>query len=468
MKKKIFIVINHDLYLSNFILSGAFRDLEKNYNCSYILDNKINNNNVKRILGKNYTNFKKKIIYRYSYNRYQLSLYNFLFSKIQFNNRKRFPNYMLSFKRYIKFKIFYSYDQKNLVLGIKRFILWSIKIFKIASYAVFSHKIFDQILKNFISKNSNLVKFFKKKQPNLVIIPSNGSHISTFDLIRYYKNLKQKKTFIISENWDNLYSRYMFHHPNYLSVWGESSIKQLKKHNYKEETLILGAPRLTKYFENRNKNLKKLYNFKYAVFFDIAYPKKIDNEIFLQNVDNFLEKNKKKNNNFKIIFRPHPYSSIKEVELIDFKKYKHIILDPQMIDRYNFNLQQSKVINSDFDYSVNLLKNSEFAIISTSSVIIEASIFRKKILIYSPKNNLHYPNSRLIDGREHVKEVLRFPNITLCDNENKIGYYFNLLMKKNKINYKKIDYHRNKILYSDNKSYSYRLCKEVSKILYKK
>ena len=60
MKKKIFIVLNHDLYLTNLILSGAFRILEKNYNCSYILDSKIKNSNIKRILGKNYANFKKK------------------------------------------------------------------------------------------------------------------------------------------------------------------------------------------------------------------------------------------------------------------------------------------------------------------------------------------------------------------------------------------------------------------------
>ena len=455
MKKKIFIILNHSMYLSNFILTGAFKELEKNYNCEYILDNKIDNNSIKRVLGKNFKNFKKKIIYKFDYSNKQRNLYNFLYSKIQFNNQKKFPNYKLTVKKYINFKIFYTYDQKNFVLGIKRFLLWLLKIFKI----------FDQILKNLISKNSNLVKFLEKKQPDLIIIPNNGSHISIFDTIRHYKILNQKKVFIISENWDNLYSRYMFHHPDYLSIWGKSMIKQLKKHNYKGKTLVLGAPRLTDYFKKREKKLKKLYNFKYVVFFDMPSPKKKDNEIFLQEVENYLEKNKKKYNNLKLIFRPHPYSFIKEIELIDFKKYKHIILDPQIEDRYNYNLIQHKVVHSDFSYSINLIKNSEFVIISTSSVIIEATILRQKILIYSPRNNSHSSNLRLIDTREHVKQVLSFPNTTLCDNENKISYYFDLLMKKKKINNKKIDYYRNKILYADNKSYGHRLNSEVSKIL---
>ena len=48
------------------------------------------------------------------------------------------------------------------------------------------------------------------------------------------------------------------------------------------------------------------------------------------------------------------------MHLIDFKKYKNIILDPQMKSRYNYNLPNSKINSSDSKYSIGLIKNAKF------------------------------------------------------------------------------------------------------------
>ena len=74
--------------------------------------------------------------------------------------------------------------------------------------------------------------------------------------------------------------------------------------------------------------------------------------------ENFIEKNKKKLGNYKLVFRPHPFTYIKNLELINFKNYHHVILDPQMKSRYTFNLKRFKDFNNDFIYSINLIKNS--------------------------------------------------------------------------------------------------------------
>ena len=61
MKKKIFIIINHLLYIKNFIYTGAFIELEKKYDCYYILEKNLKPKNIQNILGKkNYDVFKKK------------------------------------------------------------------------------------------------------------------------------------------------------------------------------------------------------------------------------------------------------------------------------------------------------------------------------------------------------------------------------------------------------------------------
>ncbi len=467
-KKKIFIILNHILYFRNFYLNGCFKEIEKKYNCYYIIDNKINLRLIKNILGtKIYKKFKKNLIFSFNYSNKQRDLYTYYFTKKQYSKQNSFSNIKLYFHRLKNFKIFYEYDERTLVLGVKRFVLWIINLLKILSFKLMNFKIFDSILENLILTNSNLTNFLKKHKPDLVIIPFNGSHISIFDVISHYKSLKEKKVFLITENWDNLYSRYMVNHPDYIGIWGEKMKDQLSKQNFKGKSLILGASRLEKYFKYRNQNLKRKFNFRYIVYFDNTVPKKKDNEVFLNTFENFIEKNKKKLGNYKLVFRPHPFTYIKNLELINFKNYRHIILDPQMKSRYTFNLQDSKIFSNDFNYSINLIKNSEFIITSTSSVILEASILYKKILIYSPKKNSHLKNGKLIDFREHVKSILNFPNISISDDEKKLKLYLNKNLKNKKINFKKnqIDKFRDKHLFSNNENFGKRLSNNVTKII---
>ena len=278
-KKKIFIVLNHTLYFRNFLLNGCFKEIEKKYKCYYIVDSKINLKLVKKILGiEIYKKFRKKLIFSFDYTNQQRNLYQYYHSKKQYNKKNSFPNIKLYFHRLKSFKIFYEYDKPTLVLGIKRFILWIINLLKIFSFTLLNFKIFDRILEHYILTNSSLINFLKKQKPDLIIIPFNGSNISIFDVIVHYKNLREKKVFLITENWDNLYSRYMVSHPDYIGIWGVKMREQLRRQNFKGKSLILGAPRLKKYFNYRNHNFKKKFNFRYIVFFDNTVPKKKDNE----------------------------------------------------------------------------------------------------------------------------------------------------------------------------------------------
>tara|TARA_B100001057_G_scaffold501082_1_gene620336 strand:- start:4040 stop:5458 length:1419 start_codon:yes stop_codon:yes gene_type:complete len=467
-KKKILIIFNETLYFRNFLLNGSFKDIERKYICNYIVDNKINLKIVKNILGtKIYKKFKKKLVYSFEYTNKQRNLYTYFFSKKQYNKKHIFPNIKLYFHRLKSFKIFYEYDKPTIILGIKRFILWIINLLKIFSFTFLDFKLFDRVITRYILAKSNLINFLKKYKPDLIIIPFSGSHISIFDVIEHYKKLGEKKVFLITENWDNLYSRYLINHPDYIGIWGDKMRVQLRKQNFNGKSLVLGAPRLKKYFDYRNQNLKKIFNFKYIVFFDNTVPKKIDNEIFLNNFESLIERNKKTLGNYKLVFRPHPFTYIKNLELIDFKNYRHIILDPQMKDRYTHNLLDSKISKDDFMYSVKLIKNAEFIIASTSSVILEASILYKKVCIYSPKKNSHLKNQKLIDLREHIKTVMNFPNISICDDEKKLESYVhkNLLRKNSNFKKKEVDKFRKKLLFSDNTTFEKRLSKKISNIL---
>ena len=466
-KKNIIIVLNYSLYLKSYINSDSFKHLEKKYNIYYVLDSSIKETEIKKIVKKPlYKKFKKKIILIFKYKKIETKFFSMLFNRVQFRNRNKIKNISYLVNRQLKFKLFYNYVNESFFTGVKRFLLWCIKFsVRILNY-IFIHEIFDEIFKKFIKTNQSLVNTYKKMNPDLVIIPFNGNHISIFDSIRYFKKINQKKIFLLSENWDNLFSRYMINHPSYISVWGQQSKNILKVHKFKGKAYNLGAPRLEPYFKEKNIKYKNPYNFNYAVYFDNASPRKNDNLIFLSKIDNFIEKNKNDFKNFKLIFRPHPYTFLHDISLIDFKNYKNIILDPQMKSRYNYNLPSSKIKSSDGKYSIGLIKNAKFIACSASSVIIEASIFYKNIIIYSPKNNSYNKKFKLLDLWEHFKDVSKFPNIKVCDDENKIGPMLKEFNNnKLKISKQRIDKLRNNILYSNKLNYSKRLYDTVNKII---
>ncbi len=466
MKKKIFIILNHLLYIKHYIYTDAFKELENKYDCYYILENSLKDQEIKNILGINsYNNFKKKVILNFEYNKLQKKLFSFLFDKIQMRHRNNFSNIKYNTDNDIKLKkIFYAYENPSIILGIKRIILWQIKIFRRILIFLFFHKIFDRILNKLISVNKKLLDLFKNEKPHLVIIPFNGSHISIFDTIRYFNKIDQKRVLMVSENWDNLFSRYMVNQPDFMTVWGEQVKKPLKRQKFKGKVFTIGTPRLDSYFVNREKKVKSPFKFKYAVFFDRADPRFRENEIILKNVDDFLEKNKNKFKNFKLVFRPHPYTRLQDLELINFNNYKNIILDPQMKSRYTFNNEDSKTMSGDFEYSSKLIKNAEFVISSTSSVTIEASIFYKKVIVITPENDS--TKKRLIDVWEQFQEVTKFPNIKICEGPHKlVPLIKQFIYNKKRITNKEIDKCRNRVLFSDGKKFSSRISNKVSYIL---
>ena len=166
------------------------------------------------------------------------------------------------------------------------------------------------------------------------------------------------------------------------------------------------------------------------------------------------------------MFRPHPYTFLDDTDLINFENYKNIILDPQLKSRYNYNLLSSKIRKSDFKYSIGLIKNAKFLICSATSVNIEASIFHKKIILYTPKNNSYDKKNRIIDLWEHFLEVTKFQNINICDDEKLIGPAIkNLYLSKTKLNKKLIDKQREQVVFFGNSSYNLRLLNTVKKIL---
>ena len=93
--------------------------------------------------------------------------------------------------------------------------------------------------------------------------------------------------------------------------------------------------------------------------------------------------------NYKIIYRPHPYSRIHEKDHIKITRLSHLVVDKPKEFENN-------------TYRLSLIINSTAVIALYSTVVLEASILSKPCIIPSFIDaNLAYKTSDFIDMAEH-------------------------------------------------------------------
>ena len=469
-KKKIFIIINYDIYLKNFIFNNSFKEIQEKYDCLYLFDENLKKNSfasIKSIIKKI---GKKKFLGFFNYPKKDQFLFRWLFNRQQWKNLDKFKNIRYFKDEYLRFKVFYPYekDKKTLYLGFKRLALQLIKLINYYFNIIFRFAFIDKVISNKINTNSTILKLIKKHNPKVILIPFSGSHLSIFDTIRISKKLKSFKTYLISENWDNLFSRYFLQdHPDYIGVWGNQSKKALKIHKFNDKnSFILGSARNQIFFDKRNKKDKKIYNFSYASYFDFALTDKSDLEKTLFTIDEHITNNKNFYKNFKLIYRPHPYPFKKDLKILDFQKYKNVILDPNMESRYTYNISNKLV--DDSEYLLNMIKNSKFIICAPTSQAIEASIFHKKIILYDPPmENSKNKGEALVDDWEHFNGVKNLDNIEYCRSIDQVIKKFeNMFKKDKKLANSKIDKQLSYILFNNKKNYGTRLLDSLTKVIF--
>ena len=229
-----------------------------------------------------------------------------------------------------------------------------------------------------------------------------------------------------------------------------------KFHNIpSNKVFIIGSARHDNYFSLRNKNLKSYFRFNYILFFESFGIAEGIEDLF-DILDNILESQKKLYNNLKLIFRPHPWQ--KNFRPIQIKKYKNIILDPQLKKNYEKNISSTS-IQPNLSYYPSLIKNAKFIISSPTTMLIESLIFRKKILLLAYDKNKKFGNYDYIKNVEHFKNIEKNPSINICNNiKNLKNDFFKIYNKKNLFLKKKIDNHRKYYLdHSNAESYKHRL-----------
>ena len=454
MKKKLLIVISDNFMYRNYIETSIFSLLNNKYKCSYIFDENIKNKNL----------LKYSSSFKFGYSKKKNDKYkNYYLSRI-FTNLSNSSTYNLATKIFLSYNKWIDHESENIFKSITLFpirvLLFLRNYLKYYYLKLGIFKLFRKYFEDRISVDESLENKIINIKPDLIILPTKASDTYYFDLKKISDKHKIDLLYLI-DNWDNVSAKSVIFSNQYYGVWGQQSYEQVKKiHKISLKSIfILGSPRFENFFRLRDTSIKRHYKNKYILFLENTYPREIISLKFLDKIVNTF----KNFNDYKIIYRPHPWRKSKE--LIKIKNYKNVIIDKQLSQAYkkkDFSFKSQP----DLNYYPSLIKNAEFIIAGPTTMVIESLIFRKKILLLAFKESSHpYSPHNLYKLYEHFKGINKFKNIFLNKSLNNLEKDIKRLYFKKKLNYNYIDTYRNYFLYRDKKGYKLRLSKIIDKII---
>ena len=287
------------------------------------------------------------------------------------------------------------------------------------------------LIRAYLGENKRVRSLLLEENPDLVIIPSVVMGASFIDFLVSCEKLNIKTLFLI-DNWDNLSSKTVFPIlPTYLTVWGEQSKEHaVKIHNFPAENVFcIGTPRFDPYF--LTKETKRPYAFDYVVFTGQSLP--FDEISALKLLDHYMTKQNIRD--IKIVYRPHPWRSVcKSFDYFLEGDYKNIIIDKQIKDYYYYSktkFYNPREVNPSLEYYPDLLKNALFTISPLTTMIIEAVLVNKYVLVLTYNDGYHLESpGNALKYCEHFVGIEKIHAFKFCHNFDDLPELFSLLLNK--------------------------------------
>jgi hypothetical protein len=337
-----------------------------------------------------------------------------------------------------------------------------------AFYLIYGNAITYPLFKKFyidtLPINRIIWDTIQEVQPLVVLFPSSAYDPVGIDVVRVCKKLHIPSLFLV-DNWDNLSSKsIMWVKPDYLGVWGEQSVEHATRiQNLKKDRIsIIGTPRFDEYFRVRDTNLKSHFKFNYILFVGTALA--FDEAGVLFMIDKLIEKNPIIFNGTKVVYRPHPWRQGNDT--IIGTELSNIIIDPQLYDSYR-SRNTDVVVQPDVDYYPSLIKNAEFIVGGLTTMIMEALIFRKRVLALAYDDGINFTCPyNVLKYYIHFQGIKDIEAVNFCTDLNKLEEDFlDTWNSRNLIDPVNIDLQRNYFLNNDKKPYNVRLSDLVNKIV---
>ena len=399
--KKIFILIEHDIIIRNFIESSAFSELEKRFDVYYVTPSQYDNK-FSIDIEKKYGITK---LFRVFIPNERLFIWKKYFYFNEFNLLKLFDKNFL--------KIFPLYFTNVGWKAITLFIILNLPILS------FFYKIF---LRKELNKypNKQLKKLLQIEKPNLIIHPTTLSGYFVNDGIQISNQLNIPHIFIMN-SWDNPSTKKSaIYKPNKLLVWGAQTFNHAKTYiKMKDNDIIkFGAaqfeiynkkPTLTKSAFRKEHNFEK--NQKIILYAGVNRGK--HEHEHLEIISQAIEE--KVLPNYKIIYKPHPWGCLqKTAELVVDKKIKHVFPEKSMqsyLNQIKRKKNNKKFLMANYKRTNDILKSVDLVISPLSTILLEAGLIGLPVLCIFPEEEQRSFFHINLNKAPHFEDIIKIRNI---------------------------------------------------------
>lgn len=271
--------------------------------------------------------------------------------------------------------------------------------------------------------SSELLTLMQDLRPDVVIAPSNGYDPLVWDGVRTARALGIPSLALIA-NWDNLSSKGVFaERPDYLGAWGEQGVDHAEYlHGIpRERVRPLGAPQFEHYFRHVPGSSASPFSFRYVLFAGCFAP--FDELSALKRLEDLIEEHSL---DLKVVYRPHPHRYPRDVsDFVDEAHFRNVVIDPQVQELYAASSQESenwhgpqrkrlKPLLPPLEYYPALLENAEFVVCPLSTMIVEAAIFERPVVVVAYDDGIHENSPASVVNYEHFDGIDRIDGFRVC------------------------------------------------------
>jgi hypothetical protein len=284
-----------------------------------------------------------------------------------------------------------------------------------------------------------LHSMMERLRPDVLIAPSSGIDVQIFDAIRSARALGIP-SLALMYNWDNLSSKAAFVvEPDYLGVVGEQSAQHAWQiHRIAPERVrVLGSPYIDHHFRHPPGLTESPFPFRYVLF--AGCYQRFDELSAIQQLEREIEQH---GLDLKVVYLPHPRRLRRKLpDFVDERRFRHVVIEPRVRERYLEGWvrdgggirQGAKTMGKrslPLDYYPALLENAEFVVCPLSTMMLEAAIFGRRVLVIAYHDGLHGTSPGVAMNYLHYEGVDRVEGFEICRDQAALGPLFARLTRE--------------------------------------
>jgi hypothetical protein len=409
-RRKVLIFIDHDLIIRHFVKSGAFRELEQNYDVIYVFN--VDESTEKKSLFADIDNLGLRGVLRTGITRQRMGSWYKLFATSVLHNQRGTRNYL---------------PRKKLMA------LLNGKL-RTEYYALLSMPGVYQIFRwHFLRKQGlyrPLLDLIREQDPNIIIHPTvlSGHFVNELPFICRALNIP---LVMLMNSWDNPSVKALgTSYPDKLVVWGEQTRRHAIEYMRmpEQDVLSFGAAQFQIYrkpVEESDSELRAMFGVPDGIPILLygGANKGAHESKYLKLLDELIESGEIPRCH--VIYRPHPWrGELGEGEIGFFDlECRHISMDPFMEAYYRraTTIGQFGVEMADYTITWKLLTLVKAVISPLSTILLEATLLGKPVLMFFPNSDLAREGARHAQlglNMVHFEEFWGGPGVNVCFEES--------------------------------------------------